>query len=187
MHLSQHNLCTRETELALGTKFYLDFRRVCHGDERWQTSNKWRQIRISAESLSRTCDPRKLCWTPEMLWPSGYWRVGEHRRSWTRQPRSSVISLSRSRGPWELGFLLNWTRDRRSSRNQCRFHFRPRGRSHLHVGPMETKGITAGRLLLCTAESVVGVHASESESWPRCSLNEFSPSLLPFFFLFSYK
>ena len=47
MHLSQHELCTRKTELALEVKFYLDFHTsmATNTDQR-----KWRQIRISAVS-----------------------------------------------------------------------------------------------------------------------------------------
>ena len=52
MHLSQHKLCTRKMELALEVKFNLDFHWVytsmVANADRW----KWRQIRISAVSIS---------------------------------------------------------------------------------------------------------------------------------------
>ena len=49
MHLLQYEWCTRKTELALETKFYLDFHEVYMAMATNADQRKWRQIRISAD------------------------------------------------------------------------------------------------------------------------------------------
>ena len=90
MHLPQHKLCTRKTELALEVKFRLDVHWVYMATATNADQRKWRQLRNSAVSTL----PRFL--SPVTDWWLGIFICLQHRTarsvSWTAWPRDTGSS-----------------------------------------------------------------------------------------------